>query len=60
MHIGALLLKSKRTNDVFCISLKWVNNEVFGKDIAIALLNLENAFPCGSSNIQQRFSGAKK
>ena len=36
MHIIALLLKiiskqHKGTNGIFCISLEWLNNAVFGK-----------------------------
>ena len=53
MHMGPLLLQRKGTNDI-CIER--LNNVVFGKEIA----NLDNAFPCGSSNVQQSYSGAKK
>ena len=69
MDIVALLLKSKGTNDVFSISLEWLNNAVFGSTRGThgtsserALGNLENhdAFACDSSNVQQSFSGANK
>ena len=36
MHIVALSLKSKGINDIFCISLEWLN-AVFGKEIAVGL-----------------------
>ena len=62
MHIVALLLESEGTNNIFCISLEWLNKKVFGKKIAerASVADLKNAFPCGSSNVQQRFSDAKK
>lgn len=52
MHIVALLLKSKGANDIFCISLEWLNT-VFGKEISCckALAYLEKALPCDSSNV---------
>ena len=37
MHVIALLLKSKGTNDILCISREWLNNTVFGKKIAVGL-----------------------
>ena len=59
MHIVALLLKSKGTNDVFSISLEWLNSAVFGKlgNICRALANLENAFS-SVLLVQQSFSGS--
>ena len=42
MHIAAILLKSKETNDIFSISLEWPNNVVF--DNFGKLANLGNAF----------------
>ena len=47
MHIVALLIQSNTTivatqmnklNDIFCISLRWLNNAVSGKEIAVGLL----------------------
>ena len=46
MHIVALLIESNaaivatlmdKLNDIFCISLGWLNNAVFGKEIAVGL-----------------------
>ena len=46
MHMVALLIESntaiaatelKKLNDIFCISLGWLNNAVFGKEIAVGL-----------------------
>ena len=46
MHIVALFLKSDRaiaetkqneTNDFLCISLEWLKNAVFGKEITVGL-----------------------
>ena len=56
MHIVALSIKSKGTNDIFCIFLGQLDNAVFGKEIVV----LENASPCGLSNVQQSSSGTKK
>jgi len=46
MHTVALLIESNtaiaatqmnKLNDIFCISLGWLNNAVFGKEIAVGL-----------------------
>ena len=37
MHIVALLIKIKEKGDIFCVSLKWLNNAVFAKQIAVGL-----------------------
>jgi len=46
MHIVALLIESNtaiaatqrnKLNNIFCISLGWLNNAVFGKEIAVGL-----------------------
>jgi len=46
MHIIALLIESNtaiaatqmnKLNEIFCISLGWLNNAVFGKEIVVGL-----------------------
>ena len=70
MHIAALLIESNiaiaatqmnKLNHVFCISLGWLNNAVFGKEIAVGLkLTAKKCILCDSSNVQQSCLGAKK
>ena len=45
MYLAALSLKRKGTNDIFCISLEWLNNAVFYKEIA-AVCNLQKSICC--------------
>ena len=53
MHIVALLLKSKGTNDFFCISLEWLNAVFDTEEISCcrALANQEKVLPRDSSNV---------
>ena len=70
MHTVALLIESStaiaathmnKLNDVFCIPLGWLNNAVFGKEIAVGLyLTEKKCISCDSSNVEQSCSGAKK
>jgi len=68
--IVALLIESNavmaatqmnKLNGIFCISLGWFNNAVFGKEIVVGFkLTEQKCISCDSSNVQQSCSGAKK
>ena len=51
-----------KLNDINCISLGWLNNGVFGREIAVGLQlkPRKKCISCDSSNVQQSCLGAKK